>query len=178
MPLPTPPYRSARELITTNVWNGDIIDSLLYLLSLLPSARVYNSGAISVAQATPTLLTFDSERYDNDTIHDNVTNPGRLTCRTAGKYHIFGSAGFASLGNPAESQLRIQLNGATLIDVQSNFQDGIYKLSDFISIDTIYNLAINDYVELLAYNFNSGGVARNVIAAGNYSPEFGMHRIG
>ncbi|GAI45580.1 unnamed protein product, partial [marine sediment metagenome] len=41
---------------------------------------------------------------------------------------------------------------------------------------TIYDLSVGDYVELLA--FQTSGDVLDVSYAGNYSPEFMMHRIG
>ena len=51
--------------------NGGVTDDI--------SVRVFNSTDISVPQATDTILTFDSERWDTDDIHDTATDPSMLT---------------------------------------------------------------------------------------------------
>lgn len=136
-------------------------------------ARVYNSGNISVNDVTTTLLTYDSERYDTDAIHDIGVNPGRLTCKTAGKYSISTHVRFQADADGYRI-VYIKLNGTTNIAIQEgNAPSGG---SMIISCETKYDLAENDYVETLVY-FLAGNVL-NVEATGNYSPEFAMQRIG
>src|SRR5262245_40483526 len=62
----------------------------------VPAARAYHSANQSINSGTNTTLNFDSERFDSDTIHDNVTNNSRLTCKTAGKYLICCNVRWAS----------------------------------------------------------------------------------
>jgi hypothetical protein len=134
-------------------------------------ARVYNNANISVADASGTALTFNSERYDTDTIHDTVTNPERLTCKTAGKYIITGHVFWAS-DNDGYRQLEILVNATTIAVTRNLAVTG----GNAQSITTIYDLEVNDYVTLKVYH--TAGNALNVTAAGNYSPEFAMQRIG
>jgi hypothetical protein len=141
------------------------------------AARVTHNAAQSITNNVATVLAFNTERYDQEnnassTIHDNVTNNSRLTCRTAGIYEIKGNVEWA--GNTAGSRsLVIRLNGGTNI--------GVAAVTPVVSaayqqiVSTAYQLAVNDYVELLATQ-NSGG-ALNVNATGNYSPEFMMHLV-
>jgi hypothetical protein len=39
-----------------------------------------------------------------------------------------------------------------------------------------YSLAVNDYVECVVWQTSGGGL--NILANGNYSPEFSMVRVG
>jgi hypothetical protein len=136
-------------------------------------ARVYNSAAISVNNATATALTFNSERYDTDSIHSTSANTSRLTCTRAGKYVIVGHVAFASNATGLRT-VSIRLNGsATIIAAQNAVP--ISGDETIFSIATIYDLAVGDYVELYAYQ--SSGGALNVTAPGPYSPEFAMHRL-
>jgi hypothetical protein len=139
------------------------------------SARVYNSTAISVATGTIQALTFNSERWDTESIHNTSTNTSRLTCQTAGKYVISGTIEYASHADNGVRDVYIRLNGATLIGVSRHIMNNIANTGE-VSVSTIYDLAVNDYVELCA--FQNTGAAVNVTAAGNYSPEFSMVRIG
>ena len=140
-------------------------------------ARVFNSAAISAANGAFTVLTFDSERFDTDNIHDLASNTSRLTVKTAGKYRIYGNVEFASAAGGAFRLVGILLNGATSIaEGGSNGATIVAGPNVRSTVCTTYDLALNDYVELRVFQ-DSGG-ALNVNASGNYSPEFGMERVG
>lgn len=135
-------------------------------------ARAYNSGDINTASGAEVTLTFDSERYDTDAIHDLGVNPSRLTCKTAGKYQIIGNVKWES--NIVEFRyLIIKLNAATPIGFE--LQRASQSI-DVLNVSTQYELAVGNFVELIAYQ-NSGGNL-DVVNTGNYSPEFMMQRIG
>jgi hypothetical protein len=137
-------------------------------------ARVYNSANIACASGAAVLLTFDSERYDTDSIHSTTANTGRLTVTTAGKYHITGQASFASNSTGARG-LFVRLNGTTeLAHVRQSAVGGTDIT--ILNVSTTYDLAATDYVELLAYQTSGGSL--NVTVLGNFSPEFMMHRLG
>jgi len=136
-------------------------------------ARVYNSPAQSIPNATATVLAFNGEKYDTDTIHDNVTNNSRLTCKTAGKYLIFLNAAFES-NNVGYRWYEARVNGVTIIAF--SIQNAVNGLGSTFPVVTTYGLSVNDYVEALVKQ-NSGG-ALDIIPVVEYSPIFGMGRIG
>lgn len=137
------------------------------------SARIYNSGVFAVPNNTATAITFDSERYDTDSIHSTSSNTSRLTCKTAGKYHISTSLGYAS-NTTGRRYSQFRVNGTAIIALAETDCQAVGFAHHAFS--TSYDLAVGDYVEVLAYQ-NSGG-ALNVVAASNYSPEFMMERVG
>jgi hypothetical protein len=134
----------------------------------VPRARAYNSANISINTATLTALTFNSERWDTDTIHDTAVNTGRLTCKTAGLYTLSASIAFASNATGVRF-VGIKING-----VYVAFHGGAAAsgLDTRVTVATQYEMAVNDFAEVDVYQ-DSGG-ALNVLAAGNYSPEFLM----
>lgn len=138
------------------------------------SARVFNSADIPVPSDTPTFLTFDSERWDTDSIHDTSVNPGRLTARTAGKYFIFAHVAWEeSVSSGFEVQIR--LNGTFPLATEE--VGGATTGRIVHSIATHYALAAKDYVELLVFQ-SSGGtlhIAARAEAADNL--EFGMVKL-
>lgn len=139
-------------------------------------ARVFHNAAQSIANATHTAVAFNSERFDTNEIHDTATNNTRLTCKTAGKYLIGGTLEYAANASGIFRIAAIRLNGATFISSgKETFPTG--GLAHLVSAETqtLYDLAVNDYVELMAYQ-DTGG-ALNVNASGNYSPEFWMYRV-
>jgi hypothetical protein len=70
--------------------------------------------------------------------------------------------------------LAIRLNGTTMLAGQSG--PAMAAKETRIAVSTLYVLAVNDYVELMAYQ--SSGGALNVTAESAYTPEFAMARIG
>ena len=138
-----------------------------------PCARVYNSAAISINNNTVTSLTFDSERFDTDTIHSTSSNTSRLTATTAGKYDIAGTASFVSNATGRRALL-IRYNGTTVIAQQEwdTSQNGI----TYMTISTLYDMAVDDYVEMLVFQDSGGSL--NINALSNHSPEFMMARVG
>lgn len=138
-----------------------------------PAARAFNSGNLSINSATYTKLTFDSERFDNDGIHSTASNTGRLTCATAGKYLIVFNGLWASNAT-GQRQAAIYLNNTTEIGDVYNINLAANNLA--FTVTTIYDLAVNDYVEARVYQ-DSGGPL-NILNAANVSPEFSMVRIG
>jgi hypothetical protein len=142
-------------------------------MAKLVGARVYNNATIEIANETETQLTFNSERYDYDAIHNPGSNPSRLTATTAGIYVINGTVMWENNAD-AIRFISIWLNGATYLC--RGFKAGIVGWNTEHEITTIYELAATEYVELRVYQ-NSGG-ALDIYASGNISPEFMMHRIG
>ena len=138
-----------------------------------PSARAYHNAAQSIANATNVALAFNSERFDTDTIHDTATNNSRLTCKTAGKYLVNANVSFAANATGFR-QLTIVLNGVTEIAALWLPNQGA-GLATTVVVSTLYDLAVNDYIQAFAYQ-TSGG-ALDVSVVGNYSPEFSMVKV-
>jgi hypothetical protein len=133
-------------------------------------ARVYNSTGESIPNTTSTVLTFDSEQYDTDNIHSTVTNTSRLTANHSGKYVITGSVQWHT-GGASAGDIFVRLNGTTYLTGGQEPNATVYDSET----STIYNLSVNDYVELQAYQASGGSV--NIDALSNYSPQFSMQRI-
>lgn len=163
-------------------WGTAVRDALVWVAGdsasggSKPMCRVYNSANLSIATATQTVLTFNSERYDVGGCHSTSSNTSRLTVPSGagGVYAIGGVASFAANATGIRN-VSILLNGATVIDghdATSVSASGPHT----ISVSTQYKLAAGDYVELRVYQ-TSGGLL-DVSAASNYSPEFYMYWVG
>ena len=105
------------------------------------SCRVIQTTGTSLS-TTFASLDFGAENFDTDTMHDNSTNNSRITIKTAGKYSIGGQLNFAA--NQA-LLLRILLNGSTAI---ARIAQGNSSATEGGNISTIYDFAVNDYIEL------------------------------
>jgi len=144
-------------------------------MAKLVGARVYNDAAISVANNTGVALTFNSETYDTDTIHDTSTNTGRLTCKTAGIYLIVGSVRWEANAT-GERLVKIDLGGVGSIGYVQNQAVASAGETTAQIVTTIYNLAVNQYVELAVYQLSLATL--NILATNYISPYFMMQRIG
>ncbi len=124
---------------------------------LLPAVQVTKSVTQSIANSTVTTLTWDTENFDTDIMHDTVTNNSRLTARKAGKYVIFMNIVFSS-SNTGGRQLLIRKNGTT--QLWSNFFANTLGGQDQLLTATIADLAANDYIE--GQVWHSAGAAIDV----------------
>ena len=144
-----------------------------------PSVRVYSATNLSVANNNLTLLNFANERWDPNNMHAQTSpNYSRLTVGTGqqGRYYIFASVQFAANANGQRMiVIRLTRGGVTTILV-SETRNNSGSLAAALTASTVYNLAVGDYVELLAWQ--NSGVALNAQLAANYSPDFGMIRLG
>jgi hypothetical protein len=137
-------------------------------------ARVYNDfdpdGYLALENEEDTIIPFTLEHYDTDVIHDNSTNNTRLTCKTAGKYLIIANL-YLDVQDVAYFYISILLSGVTEIASFLSREN-----PSEITISTIWDLAVDDYVELTIY---AEGVSfRHLYYIPFHSPEFMMQRIG
>jgi len=156
----------------TDVFKVDAGKDVAYLRGI--GARVYNSGNISINNASDTILTFDSERFDTDTMHSTSSNTGRLTATTAGVYDIKAQIEWAATANTGFRQGFIILNGITNLAAERYYLAANEVL--WLNIQTTYELAAGDYVEIQVHQ--TSGAALNVLYAANVSPEFSMVKVG
>lgn len=139
-------------------------------------ARTQNSANFSVPNNTATGLTFNTNVYDTDpngAIHSTTVNPSRLTCRTAGQYHIYACVSWTANGTGYRS-LGLRLNGATVIGATTLSAVGATVVTD-VTVHTIYTMNATDYVELIVSQTSGGSI--DALNAGAYSPVFGMAKL-
>lgn len=162
-PDPTGAHTPTTGQAAPAAW-GNKVNAAVDFLRSAPSAGVYNSAALSIATGALTALTFNSERWDNDSIHSTASNTSRLTCVTAGLYvvecHIVWADAHAD-----GRQLDLRVNGATVIRVVNNAET-------HQSVVRSWKMAAGDYVE--AYVTQSSGATKTIQAASAYTPEFAM----
>lgn len=161
--------------------NWDALASDLYNLGGTTGhigARAYNSAALSIPNATDTVLTFNGERYDTDPngeIHSTASNTSRLTCRTAGKYLVAASVAFAA--NATGSRfLRLLVNGSIYIAIVSSHGNSA-ALDTLLIAAAFYDLAAGDYVEADVHQTSGGALNVNSAAGHAYTPEIAMGKV-
>ena len=112
--------------------------------------RVYHSVGYTIPKDVATVHPFDSERYDTDGMHSNVTNNSRITFTTAGKYSLIAVINFAgAANNVGDRTIRFRKNGTDTIAIVSVPALGGLNFDHEIHLATVDEFAANDYVEVL-----------------------------
>jgi hypothetical protein len=136
------------------------------------SARVYHNTNQSLTNGAFTSLAFNSERWDNATLHDTVTNNTRITIAETGYYLCGGMVRFAS-NNTGARFLGLYVNGATIVS-GVNIAAAQNTTTNIETTALLY-LSASDYVELAAVQ--SSGGALNIEYAAEFSPEFWCYKV-
>ena len=181
MAYTTPRTWVSGEYPTAAQFNANMRDNVSFLANA-PTCRVSNNASQSPATATLTVLTFNTERWDNAAMHDTSTNTHRITAPTAGVYIVTGSVQFASNATGFRGlfvYLNTTVSGVTVTAgtrIASEFLAA--NNGDFteLSISTMYKVAANDHFSLVVYQTSGSGLAVN--SAANFSPEFGAAWVG
>ncbi len=140
------------------------------------ACRVYNNANITVNNSTVTTLTFNSEDFDTASMHSTVSNTGRITIPVSGKYLFVGNAIWDPFsGGKVQLYMNIThaAGGTTVFARVEHAPTGAADNTSQCVVG-IYNLLVNDYVELLAYQ-NSG--SNRLIVTSGVFPSFMAHRI-
>lgn len=124
----------------------------------VPTVQVYKTaaGGQSLTTATYAPVTFESEAWDNRSMHSTVSNTSRLVAPVAGKYRVSATITFTANTSGARA-INFRVNGSTTqrygtISVPASTGG----LATQLSTSTELDLAAGDYVEVWAYQ-NSGG---------------------
>ena len=164
------------ELVTAAHLNQDVRDNMLFLANP-PACRVYHNTTQVMADATETVVAFNSERYDTDSMHSTVTNNSRITFTTGGLYLLTFNGVLAALTTYSLVYTFFRLNGTTSLGY-AGFTPTAFSASPNLVNTTVYKFAAADYVQVLIYQDNTANVGVNLNSGANYSPEFSATWIG
>jgi len=127
------------------------------------SVKVTKTTDQSIPRIILTMVTWNSEEYDTDGMHDNVTNNSRITFQTAGKYSIL-----------AQSEWGINSGGFRFMDIMKNGVDSIARVRDLADNASEHNISfvgefvVGDYIQLEVFqdtggnlDFESGAIIEN-----------------
>jgi hypothetical protein len=136
---------------------------------------VYKSANQSISNTTTTAITFDTELKDTDGFHSTSSNTSRMTIPSgkAGLYLITGQINFASNASGYRSG-EVHKNGSlvaqafVLAPVTGGWTGG--------SVSHIIELAVGDYVELIAWQSSGGSL--NVNGGATYGAAFQIQYLG
>jgi hypothetical protein len=99
------------------------------------------------------VLQFAGESWDDDTMHDNVTNNTRITFKTAGTW-LVGVSITGTGGSSNSANMVIRLNGTTVI-AGGAVTDTITTSKVGGTATLMRAFIVNDYIEVLVYGTNS-----------------------
>lgn len=136
-------------------------------LGVLPCVRLTRVSNQSIASSVDTAIIFGTEEVDTDNMHDNVTNPTRITFRTPGVYVLGGAIEF-DVDNSGHHALSILKNGSA--GIVSGSGAAPVTTFDSIAVTSAARFATNDYVELIARQ--TSGSPLDAIGSGTYPSMF------
>ena len=120
----------------------------------VPRASVYHSLNQSIPNGTWTTLSFDSEHFDSENIHDPSVDATKLICKTAGTYLIIGFVYFAA-NDAGVRSARLLRNGNKANEVVINAPFNAYA---GVLTSWVTNLSVNDYIQMQAYQTSGGAL--------------------
>jgi len=121
-----------------------------------PSFAVKQSGDQSIATATTTIVTFNTEDFDTDSAYNTSSYRFVVPSGAAGKY-FFSTRLYMEWGNTANElgRLGIYKNG-TAEAIFGGLANGTENQGKSLSINTILDLAVSDYVDVRMYHTQGG----------------------
>ena len=134
--------------------------------------KIYNTVSQTIFDGVPAYLTFNSEDYDTDGMHDPGVNPERITINTAGIY-LITFHGHIQQNVNGERQADILRN--TSIIARSR-QDAETLTPTYFNFTTIFQLTIGQYLRVRIFQDSGGDLA--IATATYYTPYFMAQRIG
>lgn len=153
--------------------------------SLVPEAaghteavRLWAAGSTTLAPATPTILNFDTEVLDTDSMFDPF-DPSKITFTTAGTY-IFGATVEFDISSPPDIEpafLTILKNGVTQLCQGTSFNEGGTGVQASITVSGLAEFAALDYLQCLVYYRDGGFAGRDVVSSAQFTPVFWAHRL-
>jgi hypothetical protein len=164
-------YRSATANTNTRLGIGSS-GQVLTVAAGVPSWATPASGAAAfvgcivrdttqqtIATATQTKITFNTDVIDTNGFHDTTTNTERFTVPTgfAGKYRISYNTRFGDSSATGERFWEVYINGANVTGQGMAASAGatFFGYGVPVCVDLTRNLSVGDYVELQVYQ-NAG----------------------
>lgn len=156
------------EVPTDSIFNTHLRDNMNWVATDAPYAFAYRTAALSLTNVTTTAIAMTSERFDNATVHDTVTNTARLTVPTgaAGKWLFGANLEYANSAGGTTRNCDVRLGGATTIGI-ANVGPNASAVAR-VGAGAFYSMAVGDYVECTGYQDSGGALNTNV--SGNATP--------
>ena len=167
--LASPAFTGVPTATTPSIGDNSTRIATTKYVNIKPMCRIYNASSQFIASGTDNIfLTFPSENFDTDGLHNTSTNPNRITISRAGVWRLEVAIDMAPATSGAV-ELGIIVNGAVptggtsrvmVPNVQTSRDNNMYY-------SMLYNLNSGDYAQAFVYQ-NSGstlGVYRATMSA-------------
>jgi hypothetical protein len=162
--------------VTAAAADGYVLKSDSSQASGLAFSRIAEASSVAACKAVLTAnqtlnnaaetpISFTTEIYDTDTIHDNATNPTRFTIKTPGLYLLQGHVQWGA-NTTGDRTIQFKKNGTDYLDdevLDPDDANGNLRASTI----SIVKLNAGDYVELIAIHTITGGGTLQVIGGGS-----------
>jgi len=127
-------------------------------------AYVYQSAGQVIPSITSTAIAFDTELYDTDGIHDNITNNSRLTVPSGvTEVELILAYATTSLSASASMILQLKKNGVALVPderLETNSSNTSANIGVRLVVPRLV-VAAGDYFESIAWQNGSGNNTSN-----------------
>jgi hypothetical protein len=125
--------------------------------STFVGCRLFNSADQSLANATATAVTFNSETYDTDGFHSTATNTSRITIPAGkGGYYLFSAATRWPGGNSTGLRAQYLYKNGVEIWAGTFFAPTNTTVNETLIYTQIFSAVATDYFELFAYQSTGG----------------------
>lgn len=136
-------------------------------LAAVPQCYCWNSGNISIPNATTSYITFDSEEWKSpSSMHSTVTNPHHILAPIDGLYLVTGGVSWVSASGAGTREIWIEVPGNRSMS-DANQQASLQE--DRQQVVSTVRLTEGQFVRLGV--FQNSGAALNVLA---HTP-YGLH---
>jgi hypothetical protein len=138
-------------------------------------ANAYATSIQTIPNSTWTAINLDSEEYDTNDYHDNVTNNSRITIPESGYYLVTGYFRLASYNGARMYAIQFYVNGSS---ISSTHQEYLSENTNQQTVEStqVLKLDAGDYVELYAYQ-SSGGNLDTLASAATQYPRLTLTKI-
>lgn len=164
-----------QKLAPDSVTTSKILDqSITYSkLTTFPRVRVYKAAAQVIANDTGTIIIFNSEEYDTNSMHSNSVDNTLIKINTAGIYIAVLSLMFAA---NATGYRQAWISKAGFEYIGGTTVPGISGIESILNVTAMCHLDAGDVLYANVYQ-NSGGNL-NILAQSSDSPYLSVTYIG
>ena len=125
------------------------------------SSSLALSTNVSISNAAWTVLDWDTERWDDDNMHDNATNPSRITIKSEGRYQLEVVVHFDANSDGTRC-VRISKNGTTADVGRTNLAPIASPFKSMILTTAFEACSVGDYFIVQVYQ--NSGVSLDVLS--------------
>lgn len=147
-----------------------------------PLCRLLQTSVQSIAHTTNTAITFTSETIDTDSFFNSGTSTTRVTPTKAGYYRVAGTLVMAATLTYSTVSVFVRKNGSTLLGPGGRmgglgFQGAPASgpTAQYAAVSCTLLIDCNgttDYLELCAYQQNTGSAVQNTLISGQFGSAF------